>query len=147
MIRAWDVASGETFASAWVKDSARVMVTGLGGGAISVPKLGDASNFSGLRLQGVKILSVKADAERWSIRLNVLPGVGYDLTISEDLIHWTNLYGSFSLPLNYEPPFPEFLPAPFHLYGWELEHRILPAWMTPAEGGAHYFRVTTVSQP
>ncbi|MBL9173102.1 MAG: hypothetical protein JNL10_06175 [Verrucomicrobiales bacterium] len=147
VIRAWDPASGDTFESAWLRASTRVTVTGLGGGGIPVPKLVDVSNFAGLELRGAKVVSVDADAEQWSIRLNILPGVAYELSISKDLNDWTNLYGSFGVPLDDVPPLTESLPPPFHNYDWVLIHGNLPAWMSPDNNGAHYFRVTTVPQP
>lgn len=146
-IRVWDPASGQTYESAWLRASTHVTVTRLGGGEIPVPKLGEVSNFTGLKLLGAKIDSVKADAEKWSLRLNILPEVGYELSVSDDLVHWTDLYGRFSIPSDYQLPFPEPLPPPFHTYYWDLVYQNLPAWMNPAEDRTHYFRVTAVPQP
>ncbi|MBL9176038.1 MAG: PEP-CTERM sorting domain-containing protein [Verrucomicrobiales bacterium] len=48
IIRAWDVSTGSTYATATFKGQAIVTLTGLGGGAIPPPGLGTAGNFTGL---------------------------------------------------------------------------------------------------
>ena len=51
MIRAWDNTTGSSFATATVRGSSIVTLTGLGGGAIPPPGLRTAGNFTGLQLQ------------------------------------------------------------------------------------------------
>jgi len=49
-IRAWDNSTGPTYATATVKVESLVTLTGLGGGVIPPPSLGEAGNFTGIAI-------------------------------------------------------------------------------------------------
>lgn len=93
-IRAWDSRIGVS-SEFWAKERTTVVLSGLGGGAIPPPSLGQISNFSGLiyygRLTPTSFTDITTTIDSSSairIVVHALPVNYFGVWKSEDLIHW-----------------------------------------------------------
>lgn len=97
-IRAWDSSTGNSYDQSPLRSSVVVKLTGLGGGNLPPPKLGDVSDFVGLFVlpltSGPQSLAIGKDGDD-SVRIKAtgLLGEAFRLWASDDLLNWREAAG------------------------------------------------------
>lgn len=98
IIRAWDSSTGNSYAVATLRSSVVVSLTGLGGGDLPPPKLGDVSDFVGLFVlpltSGPQLVTIEKGGDD-SVRIKAagLLGEAFRLWASDDLLYWREAAG------------------------------------------------------